>query len=179
MIASIDRKRVLPSFLRGAESEFRNALGVKKVTEAGIQRRFRLAGLFDAMYESLHFAQWRAVGIEARRPIRTVQEHIGFDVIVGDLTGNRVEMRYIPEVRNMNDKAYPLEIASLHVASFINNKKDDETSFHGVPAILSRCVTDKRSIRFEGTIPISKRNYHSLILHPNVGAINGYSFRLE
>ena len=178
MITSIDRRRILPAFLRGAEHDFINALGVKNLTEGGIQRRFRLAGLFDAMYESLYFAQWHAVSIEARRPIRTVSEHLGFDLYVGPRDGQRVKLRYFPQVRNAHDKDYPLELASLHVSSFDNNI-EDETNLYGIPAILSRCIVDKRAVLFEGKIPVGGRNYTTLTLHPKKDSEGGFSFRLE
>lgn len=178
MIASIDRKRVLPSFLRGAEYEFKSALGVRKITERGMVRRFRLQGLFDAMYDSLHFAEWRAVGIEARPPVRTVREHIGFDITLGTDIGDRVEMRYFPEVRNRRDKSYPLEIASLKLAHYVNNR-EDEVSLHNVPAILTRSSVHHRTILFEGKIPFNKKEYKVIRIFPISDASDGYSFRLE
>ncbi|MEK7060704.1 MAG: hypothetical protein AAB937_00525 [Patescibacteria group bacterium] len=177
MLASINRKKLLPSFLRGAESEYRSALGVKKVTEAGIQRRFRMPGLFDAMHRSAHFANWRAVGIEARLPIRTVREYIGFDVIVGGIE-NCVKMRYFPEVRDKKDRTYPTELASLNVR-MLTNEREDEDSFVGVPAILSRCDIQNRSIRFMGVIPFKGRDYTSLLLYPRHDTKDGYTFRFE
>lgn len=152
-------------------------MGKPDIREEDIAQRFGVRRLFDAVVQSSHWAEWRAVGIEHRLAGGGVKASVGFDLGVGP-RDRGVSVRYFPEIWG-KDKTYPLQLPSLYVHGGPRDPRTDIESIFNMPARIRSVEVIGRSIKFTGIIPVPKSSPYSVLwIEPDGAGSELYRFRL-